>query len=151
MVIDWELFNRSGFTHFISISGTHITLVAGSMGALALVLLRRLPITRQYLLARQPAAVWAGVVTLVVAALYSAVAGWGVPARRSFFMLAIIVVGYLSRISLSIGQLLMFAAVLIVLFDPWAMRSTGVLLSFGDVACLLACAGCSGASLARDR
>src|SRR5690625_520026 len=147
---DWELFNRAGLTHLISISGTHITLVAGSMGALALGLLRRLPITRQYLLARQPAAVWAGVVTLVVAALYSAVAGWGVPARRSFFMLAIIVVGYLSRISLSIGQLLMFAAVLIVLFDPWAMLSTGFWLSFGAVATLLACAVWSGESLARD-
>src|SRR5690625_1569050 len=147
---DWELFNRAGLTHLISISGTHITLVAGSMGALALGLLRRLPITRQYLLARQPAAVWAGVVTLVVAALYSAVAGWGVPARRSFFMLAIIVVGYLSRISLSIGQLLMFAAVLIVLFDPWAMLSTGFWLSFGAVATLFACAVWSGESLARD-
>src|SRR5690625_2554942 len=147
---DWELFNRARVSHLCSISGTHITLVAGSMGALALGLLRRLPITRQYLLARQPAAVWAGVVTLVVAALYSAVAGWGVPARRSFFMLAIIVVGYLSRISLSIGQLLMFAAVLIVLFDPWAMLSTGFWLSFGAVATLLACAVWSGESLARD-
>src|SRR5699024_6949426 len=93
---DWELFNRAGLTHLISISGTHITLVAGSMGALTLGLLRRLPWARNYLLAKQPAALWAGGMTLLVAALYSAVAGWGVPARRSFFMLAIIIVGYLS-------------------------------------------------------
>lgn len=146
---DWELFNRAGLTHLISISGTHITLVAGSMGALALGFLRRIPISRNLLLSRQPAAVWAGIVTLVVAALYSAVAGWGVPARRSFFMLSIIVIGYLSRISLSISQLLLCAAVIIVLFDPWAILSTGFWLSFGAVATLLACDLWSGEPLQR--
>jgi len=148
---DWELFNRAGLTHLISISGTHITLVAGSMGALTLGLLRRLPWAREHLLAKQPASLWAGGVTLLVAALYSAVAGWGVPARRSFFMLGIIIVGYLSRISLSIGQLLLLAAVVIVLFDPWAMLSTGYWLSFGAVATLLACDAWSGEDLLRSQ
>lgn len=144
---DWELFNRAGLTHLISISGTHITLVAGSMGALVLFGLRYIPMLRDWLLIRQPAAVWAGMVTLFVAALYSALAGWGVPARRSFFMLSLIIVGHGCRLSLSISQLLLAAAVVIVLIDPWALLSTGFWLSFGAVATLLACAAWSGESL----
>src|SRR5690625_1148554 len=141
---DWLLFNRSGLTHLISISGTHITLVAGSVGLLFLALLRRLYWRGQAPVQWQPGALWAGGAALLVAALYSAIAGWGVPARRSFFMLAFVVLGYAARLSISAGQLLLMAAIGVLMVDPWAMLSTGFWLSFGAVAVLLACVGWSG-------
>src|SRR5699024_12463942 len=69
--------------------------------------------------------------------------------RLSVVSVGIIFVVYVSRISLSIGQLLLLAAVVIVLFDPWAMLSTGYWLSFGAVATLLACDAWYGEDLLR--
>lgn len=140
---DWQLFNRAGLTHLISISGTHITLVAGSVGACIWFGLRYLPFARA-LCERQPAALWAGLVTVVVAAFYSAIAGWGVPARRSFFMLTVAVLTYVGRVRLPASLLLLLVALIVLVLDPWAMLSTGFWLSFGAVGVLLACARWSG-------
>ena len=38
---DWRLFNRSGITHLVSISGMHVTSIAGVAGMLAAFLWRR--------------------------------------------------------------------------------------------------------------
>src|SRR5699024_3095386 len=103
---DWQLFNRSGLTHLISISGTHISLVAGSVGTGLAFLLRYLPLGRWSPLKWYPASFWGGVLAVIVAAFYSAIAGWGVPARRSFYMLFLVVFCYLSGLSLSRWQLL---------------------------------------------
>jgi len=141
---DWQLFNRAGLTHLISISGTHISLVAGSLGLLVTHLFKRTPLGTRWLLRWRPAAFWGGITAVGIAALYSAIAGWGVPTRRSFFMLFLVVLNYLTGISLSRWQLLAGVALVVLVFDPWAMLSSGFWLSFGAVAVLLACFQWSG-------
>lgn len=140
---DWQLFNRAGLTHLISISGTHITLVAGSVGACLWWFLRYFPPAR-VLCEYQPAALLASLLALLVAAFYSAIAGWGVPARRSFFMLAVAVMTYIMRLRLPAPLVLLVVALVVLALDPWAILSTGFWLSFGAVAVLIACAHWSG-------
>ncbi|MCQ9616565.1 ComEC/Rec2 family competence protein [Paenalcaligenes niemegkensis] len=71
-------------------------------------------------------------------------AGWGVPAQRTFLMLAIIVFSYLWRLPLNGSQVLAIAAVAVLVLDPWAIISSGFWLSFGAVAVLFACSNWQG-------
>ena len=130
---DWALFNRTGIGHLVSISGTHITMVAG-LGALAAAALwRRSP--RLLHVASVPAVrATAGAVTALA---YCLLAGWGVPAQRTFFMLATLALLLPSRARIGGGTALAFAAAVVCLLDPWAVVSAGFWLSFGAVATIL--------------
>jgi len=133
----WTIFNRAGLTHLMAISGTHITLVSGLMAALAMLLWRRLRWREQFAAEAIPAQVVGAVVALGIAFFYCLLAGWGVPARRSFFMLAVVVTCLLLRLAISRGQVLLLAAFVVIVMDPWAVLSAGFFLSFAAVAVLL--------------
>ncbi|MGE4339475.1 MAG: ComEC/Rec2 family competence protein, partial [Pigmentiphaga sp.] len=134
---DWEVFSRTGIIHLVSISGLHVTLLAGLAGAAALWLWKRgswrgLPLP-EYAPSRT-----AGAVTALFAAwLYCLVAGWGVPAQRTFFMLATVGVVAVLRLPISASRVLALAAWIILALDPWALMSPGFWLSFGAVAVLM--------------
>lgn len=134
---DWRIFNRSGITHLVSISGMHVTSIAGIAGLLASALWRRLRWRGVGVAERMPARIAGGAVAALVALLYCLLAGWGVPARRTFFMLLVVLVAALSRLPLSGDRVLAGAAAAVVALDPWAPVSAGFWLSFGAVAMLL--------------
>ncbi|EHK67558.1 DNA internalization-related competence protein ComEC/Rec2 [Achromobacter arsenitoxydans SY8] len=134
---DWRIFNRSGITHLVSISGMHVTSIAGIAGLLASALWRRVRWRGVGLAERVPARIAGGAMAAVVALLYCLLAGWGVPARRTFFMLMVVLAAALSRLPLSAGRVLACAAAAVVALDPWAPVSAGFWLSFGAVAVLL--------------
>ena len=134
---DWRIFNRSGITHLVSISGMHVTSIAGIAGLLASAIWRRLRWRGTGLAERVPARVAGGAVAAAVALLYCLLAGWGVPARRTFFMLSVVLAAAVSRLPLSAGRVLACAAAVVVGLDPWAPVSPGFWLSFGAVAVLL--------------
>lgn len=136
--VDWEIFNRSGITHLVSISGSHITMIAAMGGALTLWLWRRLRIGSRALAERIPAQLAAALVALVVAWLYCLLAGWGVPARRTFLMLAVVAAAYLVRIPIGPSRLLTLVAFAVVVLDPWALLASGFWLSFAAVYILMA-------------
>lgn len=142
---DWDVFNRTGITHLVSISGTHVTMIAGLGGLAVVALWRRVRFRGQGLAERIPAQVAGGLTALVVAWLYCLLAGWGVPAQRTFLMLAVIALSYVLRLSLSPSRLFVLAAFAVVVLDPWAMMSTGFWLSFGAVAVLMS----TGAQIGR--
>lgn len=142
---DWDVFNRTGIGHLVSISGLHITMVAALAAWTASCLWRRpffgagrLPLW----LPAQKAAALAGA---VVAWLYVLLAGFGVPAQRTFYMLAVVALAlWLGRIAAS-SHVLCLALGAVVLLDPWAMLWPGFWLSFGAVAAILyACGGRAG-------
>jgi len=81
---DWTLFNRTGISHLVSISGLHITMIAALAGGVVAALWRRSP----RLLRRAPAQSAAIVISVIAAGLYALLAGWGVPAQRTVLMLA---------------------------------------------------------------
>ncbi|HLU03954.1 MAG TPA: DNA internalization-related competence protein ComEC/Rec2, partial [Advenella sp.] len=134
---DWKVFNLTGITHLVSISGSHITMLAalGSLGILRL--WRRLRLQGKQLAERRPAQIVAAGGGLLVAASYSILAGWGVPAQRTFMMLAVFWLSVVLRARVSGATLLALAALGILLLDPWAVLSIGFCLSFCAIASLL--------------
>ncbi|HTJ97958.1 MAG TPA: DNA internalization-related competence protein ComEC/Rec2, partial [Rhodocyclaceae bacterium] len=128
----WDLFARTGITHLISISGLHITMLAGLAYALVNGLWRRVPRLMLYLPAQQ-AAVVAG---WCAACAYCLLAGFAVPAQRTLFMLAVVAIALWSRRNLAPRHVLSLALLLVLLFDPWAVLAAGFWLSFGAVSLL---------------
>ncbi|WP_236844399.1 DNA internalization-related competence protein ComEC/Rec2 [Bordetella sp. 02P26C-1] len=134
---DWQIFNRSGITHLVSISGMHVTLIAAMGSVLAMVFWRRASWRGVRLAEYLPAQVVGAAIALWVALLYCLLAGWGVPARRTFFMLAVVALAAMARLPLSPSRILAVAGASIALMDPWAPLAPGFWLSFGAVAILL--------------
>ena len=130
---DWQLFNRTGISHLISISGLHITMIAGLAALLAGSLWRRWPRT----LALAPAQTAAAMTAVLTALAYCLLAGWGVPAQRTFFMLATVAAAAWLRLASRPATTLSLAAVMVCLLDPWAVIAPGFWLSFGAVAAIL--------------
>lgn len=138
---DWQVFNRTGLTHLVSISGSHITMIAALGGSLVFWLWRRLRWRGHAWAERLPAQLAAALSALLIAWLYCLLAGWGVPARRTFLMLLVVAIAYLLRLPLNASRLLSLVAFVVVLLDPWALLASGFWLSFGAVYVLMASAG----------
>ena len=135
---DWTLFNRTGISHLVSISGLHITMIAALVALVAGALWRR----SMRLLAFAPVQSVRACAGAAAALGYCLLAGWGVPAQRTFVMLATVALALLLRWQLSPATILASAAVVVCLWDPWAVTATGFWLSFGAVASIfLVCHG----------
>jgi competence protein ComEC len=127
---EWRLFSRTGVTHLMSISGLHVTLVSGLVAWLVSGFWRRVPRLALALPARKAAAAAA-----IAAALgYTLLAGFAVPAQRTFWMVSVVALALWSgRIAAPVRTLALALAVVLA-FDPWAVLSPGFWLSFGAVA-----------------
>ncbi|MGO4377770.1 DNA internalization-related competence protein ComEC/Rec2 [Pseudoduganella sp. RAF19] len=135
---DWQVFNRTGISHLISISGLHITMVAGLVALLATWLWRHSFFVRGAALPLMLPAQKLGAVVGMLAALgYVALAGFGVPAQRTLYMLSVVAVAVWCDRLTSISHVLLLAAGVTVLLDPWAVMWPGFWLSFGAVATIL--------------
>ena len=134
---DWRTFNLTGITHLVSISGLHVTMMAALGGALAMLGWSRLSWRGVMLAERAPAQVMGACAALCVAWAYCLVAGWGIPAQRTFFMLAVVAVAAIARLRLGGPRVLALAAATVTALDPWAPVSAGFWLSFGAVAVLM--------------
>jgi competence protein ComEC len=130
---DWQLFNAAGISHLVSISGLHITMIAG-LAALAVGFVwRRSP----RLLRSAPVQTAAAVAGMLAALAYCLLAGWGVPAQRTFFMLTVVALALLGRVGMAPSVTLALAAAVVTLIDPWASAAPGFWLSFGAVGAIL--------------
>jgi len=134
---DWVLFNRSGISHLVSISGLHITMISGLVALVVGALWRRTART----LALAPAQSAAAIAAVLAAYAYCLLAGWGVPAQRTFFMLAVVAAALWLRLSTRPLLTLALAAAAVCLLDPWAVIAPGFWLSFGAVAAILLTVG----------
>lgn len=129
----WTVFNRSGTTHLMSISGLHVTMVAGLAGWLFNLGWRRVP----YLALRLPAQK-AGLLAAALAAFfYALLAGFGVPAQRTLYMLLVAVAATFFGRLVAPSRVLALALLVVLLIDPWAVLAAGFWLSFGVVGALL--------------
>ncbi|TFW32790.1 DNA internalization-related competence protein ComEC/Rec2 [Massilia horti] len=134
---DWTVFNRTGISHLISISGLHITMIAGFVAFGVSTLWRRSFFTKAQLPLLLPAQKVAALAGAGAALLYVLLAGFGVPAQRTLYMLSVVAAAlWLGRIT-SVSHVLCSALGIVVLLDPWAMMWPGFWLSFGAVAVIL--------------
>ena len=129
----WALFNRTGTTHLLIISGLHIGLFALLCYAMGNVLARPLNL----LLPALPAQLWASVCALLGAGFYVALSGFGLPATRALAMVVAVLLVRWLRNSASPFSYLVAALAAVAVVDPLAAHSTGFWLSFTAVFGLL--------------
>jgi competence protein ComEC len=130
----WDLFRITGVAHLMSISGLHVTMFAWLAGALV----GRLWRTQPRWLLRVPVptvALWSG---WLAAAAYSLLAGWGVPAQRTVWMIGAVVLLRAAGLRWPLHVVLLAAAWVVTVMDPWALMQPGFWLSFLAVALLVA-------------
>jgi competence protein ComEC len=127
---EWQVFTRTGVNHLMSISGLHITMLAGLIFAIVYWLWRRSIRLTLWFPARKAAAL-AG---LFAALFYTLVSGFEVPAQRTLYMITTFTVMLLLSRNVSPSQMLAAALMVVLLADPWAVLSPGFWLSFGAVA-----------------
>ncbi|HEX2829488.1 MAG TPA: DNA internalization-related competence protein ComEC/Rec2 [Burkholderiales bacterium] len=129
----WQTYTRTGVNHLMSISGLHVTMVAGLGYALAYFLWRRSARLTLWLPAARAAAL-AGAVT---ALLYTLLAGFAVPAQRTLYMIAVVAAASWAGVAARVSAVLCAALLVVIVLDPWAVTSAGFWLSFGAVAAIL--------------
>src|SRR5450830_927376 len=135
---DWQVFNRTGISHLVSISGLHITMIAGLVAWTVSSLWRRSFFVRgAQLPLRLPAQKVAALAGVLAALLYVLLAGFGVPAQRTLYMLCVVALAAWTDRLASVTHVLALAAGIVVLLDPWCVMWPGFWLSFGAVALIL--------------
>jgi competence protein ComEC len=129
----WRIFNRTGITHLISISGLHVTVFAAIAGGIAYLLARR----SVRLTERVPARKVAALVGAMAATLYVLLAGAQVPAVRTLLMLVVGAAGLCLARPGTAAVVWLWALAVVLVWDPWAGFAPGFWLSFGAVGLLL--------------
>lgn len=129
----WQTFTRTGVNHLMSISGLHVTMVAGLVYALALFAWRR----SARLTLRLPAPKAAALAGVAGAFLYTLLAGFAVPAQRTLYMVCVVAAALWLGLPAAASSVLALALFVVLVIDPWAVTSAGFWLSFGAVAAIL--------------
>lgn len=135
---DWDVFRATGVAHLMSISGLHITMFAWVASLLIASLWRRSVRLTPRLCLALPAGSAGALGGLLLAALYALFSGWGVPAQRTIWMLATVVLLRQSGRQWPWLQTWLLAMAVVVALDPWALMQAGFWLSFVAVGVLFA-------------
>ncbi|MCS6946037.1 MAG: ComEC family competence protein, partial [Steroidobacteraceae bacterium] len=141
----WRLFQVTGITHLIAISGAHVTGLAALGFWLGARLWRSLPILHRRIACDAAAAAFG----LTVAAGYAVLAGFSVPTQRTLLMLLIWRLSAQCARLIDPWQVLAWAAVGVLLLDPLAPLAAGFWLSFVAMAVLLQVGAAGGAEAPR--
>jgi competence protein ComEC len=130
---DWALFRDTGVAHLMAISGLHVTLFAWIAGV-GFAWLWRQHKTLPLKVPAPRAGQWLGVLFAIA---YGLLAGWGLPAQRTVVMLVVAAVLRDRGQNWPVLMILLAAAVVVVMTDPWALMQAGFWLSFTAVGLLL--------------
>ena len=127
---EWRLFARTGVSHLMSISGLHVTMVAGLFAMLASWFWRR----SEALALALPAQKAAALAGFLAALAYCLISGFAVPAQRTLYMVGVVAAALWLGRATSASRVLAAALFLVLVLDPWAVLSPGFWLSFAAVA-----------------
>ncbi|MDP3589886.1 MAG: DNA internalization-related competence protein ComEC/Rec2, partial [Methylobacter sp.] len=120
----WEVFRKTGTTHLVVISGSHIGLIAGLVYFLVLKLW-----AWTGWLAWSPQKV-AAVSAVLVAIFYAGLAGFSVPTQRSVVMLVVAKTAIILQRNTRPFNTLAIALFAVSILDPLAVLAAGFWLSF---------------------
>jgi competence protein ComEC len=126
-----EAFNASGLVHILSISGTHFGMLSLLLFSISGFLIKRLPYRYLqrltiYLTPNQAATL----ISLPFMVMYLGISGGSVPAVRSFVMIGLFLLGLLIDRKGAWLNSLLFAAFILVLWDPGVLADLSFELSF---------------------
>lgn len=126
-------FRDSGLFHVLSISGLHMTIMAGAVFVAVRFLLSLIPA----LALRAPIKKWAAVAATLGALAYLSISGGSLPTVRSFVMIQIMFVAILlDRPALALRNVAL-AALLILLVTPESIIDVSFQMSFAAVVALV--------------
>ena len=124
----WDVLRRTGTTHLVAISGSHIGLVAGFVFFVARRVWSGLGAMRW-----SPPSI-AAISAFTAALFYSALADFAIPTQRAMIMIGIVMGAVIGQRHLNGFHVLATALFAVVLYDPLAVLSPGFWLSFTAVA-----------------
>lgn len=139
---DWQVFNATGIGHLISISGLHVTMLAGVGASFAAFIWRR----RTWPLIA-PVSKVAAVAGFVTAFIYAWLAGFQIPAQRTMYMVGVVAFALWTGRNPHSFDIWWWALAFVLLIDPMAPYTPGFWLSFGAVAAILYAMGDSSGLL----
>ncbi len=125
-VDEWQVFQNTGTSHLIAISGLHIGLVATAIYFLFNFLWSR----SAFLVRRFPAPRAAACASIIAACIYSVLAGFSLPTQRAIVMIGVVMLGQVMNWTLPVWQRLLLAFFLILLWEPFSVYSASFWLSF---------------------
>lgn len=130
----YEKYRNSGLAHFLSISGLHMSMLAGLMFFLIRFILALVPTIALRIDTKKIAAVFAIIISLV----YLFISGMAVPAQRAFIMTFVVLLGILTDRRAISMQTIALAAFLVLAISPEVLVSASFQMSFAAVLGLIA-------------
>ncbi len=131
----WRVFQNTGTSHLIAISGLHVSLVAGLVYWIAQYLWRR-SVRLMRCIATSKAA---SLIALLVTLLYASIAGWSLPTQRAVLMLAVMLLAVCYHRHVPLWYRWLFALTLTLVLWPTASLSVGFWLSYVAVFVIAFC------------
>lgn len=130
---DNDAMRASGLYHLLSISGSHVTMVAGVLFFFSRFLMACFP----WFALRHPIKKYAAMIALLGAAFYVFLAGAEVPAQRALLMTGLIMVAIMLDRSPFSSRLIAFSAFVVLAVAPQALVGVSFQMSFAAVAALI--------------
>ena len=127
----WDVFRKTGTTHLVVISGSHVGLIAGLAYFLVLKVWAWTGLLRW-----SPQRV-AAVAAMLVAVFYAGLAGFSVPAQRAVIMLAVVMLAIILQRNTRPFNTLAVALFVVLVYDPLAVLAVGFWLSFLAVSLII--------------
>lgn len=127
-------YRDSGLAHFLSISGLHMSMIAGLMFFFVRFVMAMIP----PLALRYNNKKIAAILSILVAVIYLVISGAAIPAQRAFIMTFVVLLAViLERQAISMRTLAV-AALLVLVVSPEAIVSASFQMSFAAVVALIA-------------
>ena len=127
-------YRDSGLAHFLSISGLHMSMLAGFM----FLLVRYVVVLMPGLALRYDSKKIAAVFAVVMSFVYLLISGYSVPTQRAFLMTLIFLIGVMiSRRSISM-RTISWSALCVLMVSPVALITPSFQMSFAAVVALIA-------------
>ena len=127
-------YRDSGLAHFLSISGLHMSMIAGLMFFFIRLLLALYPPLALRYNSKKIAAIFA----IIISTTYLLISGAAIPAQRAFIMTLIVLLGVLSNRRAISMYTIAWAAFIVLLITPEALTSASFQMSFAAVIGLIA-------------
>lgn len=126
----WKVLQNTGTSHLMAISGLHVAFIAGLIYFIVNYLWRLSPRLMRYFPAQKSAAL----ISMFAAGVYGFLAGFSLPTQRAVIMIVVLISFEFFNKSTQVVQRLLWAAVIILIFQPLAISQVSFWLSFAAVA-----------------